>query len=65
MKQKQNNKPNSDFEYELSELIESCEPITGHKKEVGEGALFNVQKQKMSIEEFKKTIEVFLKKGVK
>ena len=55
----------SDFKYEISELLESCETITGHKREVGEGALFNVEKEKMTIEEFKKTIKDFLKRKVK
>lgn len=51
--------------YALDELIRNCEAITGHKKEVAQGALFDCKKEKITKAEFETKVKTFLKKGVK
>ncbi|KEH90618.1 hypothetical protein [Clostridium botulinum] len=50
--------------YPLQDLIENCEALTGYKKEVAVGALFNSQENEMSKDDFKKSITNFLNKEV-
>ncbi|NME95360.1 hypothetical protein HF847_05050 [Clostridium cochlearium] len=50
--------------YSVQDLINACEALTGHKKEVAVGALFNCGKKEMSKKEFKGRIENFLGKKV-
>lgn len=50
--------------YPLQDLIENCEALTGYKKEVAVGALFNSQGNEMSKDDFKKAITNFLNKEV-
>lgn len=50
--------------YPVHDLIENCEALTGYKKEVAAGALFNCGKKEMSKKEFKGRIENFLGKKV-
>lgn len=50
--------------YPLQDLIENCEALTGYKKEVAVGALFNSQENEMSKDDFKKAITNFLNKEV-
>lgn len=66
MKDKNKNKVvDSGFKYEISELLENCENITKHKRDVGEGALSGSSKEKMTVSEFKELVNIFLKKEVK
>lgn len=51
--------------YSIQDLIENCEALTGYKKEVAVGALFNSKEDEMSKDDFKKAITNFLKKEVK
>lgn len=51
--------------YPLTDLIENCEALTGHKKHAVVGALFNYEKVEMSKEEFVELVEAFLKRSVK
>ncbi|KMJ93084.1 hypothetical protein G8S49_11105 [Clostridium botulinum C] len=51
--------------YSVQDLIENCEALTGYKKEVAVGALFNSKEDEMSKDDFKKAITNFLKKEVK
>lgn len=50
--------------YPIQDLIEHCEALTGYKKEVAVGALFNCGKEEMSKKEFKGRIKKFLGKEV-
>lgn len=50
--------------YQLKDLIENCEALTGYKKEVAVGALFNCGKEEMSQKEFQGRIKKFLGKKV-
>lgn len=50
--------------YPIQDLIDNCEALTGYKKEVAVGALFNCGKEEMSKKEFKGRIENFLGKKV-
>lgn len=50
--------------YSIQDLIENCEALTGYKKEVAVGALFNCGKEEMSKKEFQGRIKNFLGKKV-
>ena len=49
----------------MSNLIDGCEEITGHKREVAQGALFDYKEERITKNEFIKKINSFLKKEVK
>lgn len=51
--------------YPIKQLLDNCEAITGHKKEVGIGALFGAKKDKLTKKEFKTKIVEFLQREVK
>lgn len=51
--------------YPIQDLIENCEALTGYKKEIAVGALFNCEKQEMTKKEFGESIKNFLGKKVK
>lgn len=50
--------------YPVEDLIENCEALTGYKKEVAVGALFNCGKEEMSRKEFEGRIKNFLGRKV-
>ncbi|RXM79579.1 hypothetical protein DP144_01875 [Clostridium tetani] len=50
--------------YPVHDLIENCQVLTGYKKEVAAGALFNCGKKEIGKKEFKGRIENFLGKKV-
>lgn len=50
--------------YPVQDLIENCEVLTGYKKEVAVGALFNCEKEVMTKKEFEGRIKNFLGKKV-
>lgn len=50
--------------YPVQDLIENCEALTGYKKEVAVGALFNCEKKEMTKKEFQGRIKNFLGKKV-
>lgn len=54
-----------EHEFKVVDLIENCEKITSHKKEVAEGALYDYEKERITKSDFKKKVESFLKKEVK
>lgn len=51
--------------YPIADLIDNCEALTGHKKHVVVGALFNCEKVEMTKEEFGGKVKAFLKRSVK
>lgn len=51
-------------QYPTIDLIENCEALTGQKKEVAVGALFDCKKDKMTKKEFQGRIKNFLGKKV-
>ncbi|MCD3202804.1 hypothetical protein [Clostridium botulinum] len=51
--------------YPTQDLIENCEALTGYKKEVASGALFNCNEKEITKEKFREEIEEFLKREVK
>jgi len=51
--------------YPVKDLINNCEALTGYKKEIAVGALFDCEKKELTKEEFKDKIKVFLKRKVK
>lgn len=51
--------------YPIEDLIGCSEALTGYKKEVAVGALFNCNKKEMTKDEFKITVTEFLKRKVK
>lgn len=67
MTEKKNKTPevNKDFEFNVKQLIDNCEALTGYKPEVAIGALSEVGKEKMSKKEFEDRINKFLKTKVK
>lgn len=50
--------------YPLKDLIENCEALTGYKKEIAVGALFNCVETEISTTEFKNIIKNFLNRKV-
>lgn len=50
--------------YPVQDLIENCEVLTGYRKEVAVGALFNCDKNELSKKEFEGRIKKFLGKKV-
>jgi hypothetical protein len=50
--------------YPVQDLINACEALTGYKKEVAVGALFNCGKEEMSKKEFEGRIKNFLGRKV-
>lgn len=53
-----------EHEYEIKQLLENCESITGYKREVGEGALHGMNIEKMTKSEFQDKVKGFLKRRV-
>lgn len=51
--------------YPVQDLINNCEALTGYKKEIAVGALFDCKKKQLTKEEFKDKIKVFLERKVK
>lgn len=54
-----------EHEFKVTDLIDGCEEITGHKREVAQGALFDYKEERITKNEFMKKINSFLKKEVK
>lgn len=54
-----------EHEYDVKQLLENCESITGYKREVGEGALCGTDVEKMTKSEFQDKVKEFLKRRVK
>ncbi|BDR81022.1 hypothetical protein [Clostridium tetani] len=50
--------------YLIKDLMENCEALTGYRKEVAVGALFNCGKEEMTKKEFEGRIKNFLGKKV-
>lgn len=50
--------------YPIKDLMENCEALTGYRKEVAAGALFNCGKEEMTKKEFEGRIKKFLGKKV-
>lgn len=50
--------------YPLKDLIENCEALTGYKKEIAVGALFNCVETEISTTEFKNIIKDFINRKV-
>ncbi|APM37365.1 hypothetical protein [Clostridium kluyveri] len=59
------NIPRQEIKYSVEELIKNSKALTGHKREVAVGALFDCQEKELTKDDFKKAIEVFLKRKVK
>lgn len=55
----------ADFKYEVEQLLQNCEAITGHKREVGEGAVYGLKEDKLTKKEFQDKVKEFLKRRVK
>lgn len=55
---------NIEDKYPLKDLIENCEALTGYKKEIAVGALFNCVETEISTTEFKNIIKNFLNRKV-
>lgn len=51
--------------YPLKDLMENCEALTGYKREIAVGALFNCTETEITKTEFKDTIKKFLNRKVK
>ncbi|MCT4593180.1 MAG: hypothetical protein N4A57_02750 [Anaeromicrobium sp.] len=58
-------KPIEEAKYPIEELIENCEALTGYKKDVAVGALFNCEEKEITKTEFKAKVKSFLKRKVK
>lgn len=58
-------KSTNEFKYDINQLLDNCEDITGKKREVGEGALHDIKVDKMTKAEFKAKVESFLNKKIK
>ncbi|AJD27005.1 hypothetical protein G8E05_06475 [Clostridium botulinum] len=50
--------------YPVQDLIENCEALTGYRKEVAVGALFDCGKEEMTKKEFEGRIKNFLERKV-
>lgn len=57
--------PNPAVKYSIVALIENSKALTGHKREVAVGALFNCNEKELTKESFKKLVEDFLQRKVK
>ena len=51
--------------YPLKDLIENCEALTGYKREIAVGALFDCVETEITTTEFKNIIKKFLNRKVK
>lgn len=51
--------------YPIEELIKNTKALTGHKREVAVGALFDCKEKELTKDDFKKLIDAFLKRKVK
>lgn len=56
---------NKEVKHPVKELINNCKALTGYKKEVAVGALFNCKEKEMSKKEFEARIKNFLDRKVK
>lgn len=54
-----------EVKYPIEDLIKNSKALTGHKREVAVGALFDCKEKELTKESFKKLIEDFLKRKVK
>ncbi|ASN68288.1 hypothetical protein 10S11_26 [uncultured Caudovirales phage] len=57
-------KPIIEENYLLKDLIENCEALTGYRKEIAVGALFNCNETEMTKKEFEGRIKKFLERKV-
>jgi len=54
-----------EVKYPIQELIKNTKALTGHKREVAVGALFDCTEKELTKDNFKKIIDAFLKRKVK
>lgn len=54
-----------EVKYPVEELIKNSKALTGHKREVAVGALFDCKEKELTKDDFKKLIDAFLKRKVK
>lgn len=54
-----------EVKYPIEELIKNTKALTGHKREVAVGALFDCKEKELTKDDFKKLIDAFLKRKVK
>lgn len=54
-----------EHEFLIDELMAHCKELTGHKKEVAAGALFDCKEDRLTKKEFISRVNKFLKKEVK
>lgn len=59
------NTSQQEIKYSVEELIKNSKALTGHKREVAVGALFNCKEKELTKDDFKKAIDAFLKRKVK
>lgn len=55
----------AEHKFLIDELMAHCEEITGHKKEVAAGALFDCKEDRLTKNEFISRVNKFLKREVK
>lgn len=55
----------TEHKFLIDELLSHCEELTGHKREVAEGALFGCKEDRLTKKEFIERVNKFLKKEVK
>lgn len=56
---------NVEVKYSIKDLTENSKALTGHKREVAVGALFNCKENELTKKEFKDLVDKFLKRKVK
>ena len=54
-----------DHKFLVEDLMDNCEELTGHKREVSAGALFDYKEERITKDDFIKKVNSFLKKEVK
>ena len=54
-----------EIKYKTEDLLKNCQELTGAKREVGEGAIFNLDKTELTKKEFQNAIDRFLNKKIK
>ncbi|WP_373845317.1 hypothetical protein [Clostridium sp.] len=59
------NTSQQEIKYSVEELIKNSKALTGHKREVAVGALFDCKEKELTKDDFKKLIDAFLKRKVK
>lgn len=58
------NNPIIDEKYLVEDLIKNCEALTGYRKEIAVGALFDCNETEMTKKEFEGRIKKFLERKV-